>query len=185
MAQQYLLPCPSCGAKTEVDSRQAGETIPCRCGQPLTVPTLRGLRELEPVQSAPAPAAPARKWSPLQGVLFSLGLLAALLAGGMAVRHFVAYFSVQDYTVDRTAEVDEDFDRLIDNMTITESMEAWEDLRKTRLGDDHLPPWLVAQQFSAAQLRAGAIWATIAGLGVAAVVAALLMGRGAKPAASH
>ena len=26
MAQQYLLPCPACGEKTQVDARQAGET---------------------------------------------------------------------------------------------------------------------------------------------------------------
>lgn len=45
---KYLLPC-SCGkAKLEVDSSQSGLAFPCpECGTQLTVPTMRGLRELE------------------------------------------------------------------------------------------------------------------------------------------
>ena len=184
MAQQYLLPCTACGEKTQVDARQAGETVTCRCGERLAVPTLRGLRDLERAADQPAAAPVKAKWSPLQGILFSLGLLVAVLAGGMAVRHFVAYASVQQYTVDRTAEVDDDFEQLIDNMTITESLEAWNDLRAGSLGSDHLPPWHAAQQYSAAQWRSATIWSVVASAGVAAVIAALLLGRGRKPAAS-
>ena len=177
MAQQYLLPCPACGEKTQVDARQAGETVPCKCGHRLSVPTLRGLRELETAKdTGPAPPTKTR-WSPLQGVLFSLGLVAALVGGGMATRHFMIYRSLADHTVDRTAEVDEYTNEVIDSLTLNESMEAWNDFVGSGLSDDHMPPWVVARQVSAAQFRAMTIWAIVGGLGVAAVVAALAMTR--------
>lgn len=183
MAQQYLLPCPSCGTKTEVDTRQAGDTVVCRCGERLSVPTLRGLRSLETAKDT-RPAAPTRaKWSPLQGVLFSLGVLAALIGGGLATRHFVIYRSLAEHTVDRTEQVDEDFEKIIDNLTLTQSMEAWGDLVSTGLSDDGVPHWVMARQISDAQLRGMIIWAIVCGLGLAAVVAALLMSRRPSSAA--
>ena len=46
MSEQFLLPC-SCGQKVRVGNAQAGAGVRCVCGKSLTVPTLRGLRELE------------------------------------------------------------------------------------------------------------------------------------------
>jgi len=43
----YLLPC-KCGTKTPVSTARAGEVIRCACGAELQVPSMRGLRELEP-----------------------------------------------------------------------------------------------------------------------------------------
>ena len=182
MAQQYLLPCSACGAKTPVESRQAGETIVCQCGQSLNVPTLRGLRELETATDT-RPVLPAKtKWSPLQGVLFSLGIVAALVGGGFATRHFVIYRSLAEHTVDRTEEVDQNFSALIDKLTISESMDAWSDMVKSGLTRDDVPTWVMARQISATQFRAMVIWAIVGGLGLAAVVAALAMTRTGKPA---
>jgi hypothetical protein len=178
MAQQYLLPCPACGAKTPVDTRQAGETITCSCGNKLSVPTLRGLRELERSEDA-APSAPvrAKKWSPVQGLLFSFGLLVAILCGAMATRHFVAYRSLAEYTIDRTEEVDKDFEQIIDNLTLTSSLEAWEDLSKSGLSNEMVPTWVAAQQASAHHVRAMTIWGAIAAVGLMSVAVALVMGR--------
>ena len=47
----YLLPCP-CGRRTAVSTAQAGETIRCACGVDMQVPTLRGMRALEPAEAA-------------------------------------------------------------------------------------------------------------------------------------
>ncbi len=183
MAQQYQLPCPKCGTKTQVDSRQAGETITCQCGERLSVPTLRGLRELEAVQDT-RPAPPAKpKWSPVHGMLFSLGLVAALVGGVMATRHFVAYRSLADFTVDRTSEVDQYTNEVIDGLNINESMQAWHDLTAHPLDSSELPPWIMAQEMSQAQKRSMTTWAVVCGVGIAAVVTALAMSRLGGPAA--
>jgi len=66
MSEQYLLPC-TCGQKTVVTARQAGETLQCECGRDLAAPTIRGLRNLERVgdDELDRPL-----WSVRQGVIF-------------------------------------------------------------------------------------------------------------------
>lgn len=74
LAMQYLLSCP-CGEKVPVTRAQAGLSITCQCGKQLSVPTVRGLSELEPVgDTASAPATARRPWGPRQSVL-SLGVV--------------------------------------------------------------------------------------------------------------
>src|SRR5688572_6227512 len=78
MKTAYLLPC-SCGRNCEVDAGQAGSQVACGCGTVLTVPSIRGLRQLEPAATGEAkPATPS--WSPVRGAIFSLGLLLAATA---------------------------------------------------------------------------------------------------------
>jgi len=57
MKIEYLLPC-SCGEKLVVDRSQAGLSKRCTCGRDVTVPTLRGLEQLE--RAAPAEETIAR-----------------------------------------------------------------------------------------------------------------------------
>ena len=47
MGIKYLLPC-SCGETRPIELCQAGETVPCRCGAMLQVPTMRDIKKLEP-----------------------------------------------------------------------------------------------------------------------------------------
>ena len=70
MPNAYLLPC-ACGRTTQVGPRQAGETVDCACGARLDVPTIRGLRELEPVAET---AAGKPAWNRGKGLVF-IGLL--------------------------------------------------------------------------------------------------------------
>ncbi len=80
--------------------RQAGETIECACGAKLEVPTMRGLRRLEPALETPHP--PRSVWGPRQGLLF-LGLLltaVSLAAGGYA---FFATMPSPDLTTSQEA----------------------------------------------------------------------------------
>jgi hypothetical protein len=46
VSAKYLLPC-ECGQHVTVESRQAGESIVCACGKPLSVPTVLQMRTLE------------------------------------------------------------------------------------------------------------------------------------------
>ena len=82
MSTKYLLPCPSCQHTSEVDAGQAGDRITCSCGAQVDVPTLRGLRALQPA-TAPdkAAAKPASNWGLRQGLMLfgSVVLLVGLL----------------------------------------------------------------------------------------------------------
>jgi len=48
LSLKYFLPC-KCGQRLTVEPRQAGEIVVCQCGQSLEVPTLRQLKQLEPL----------------------------------------------------------------------------------------------------------------------------------------
>ncbi len=63
---KYLLPCTACGQTTPITTGQAGQTIHCACGNALEIPSIRAMRQLEPV--AEAPAAPL--WNKQKGLLF-------------------------------------------------------------------------------------------------------------------
>jgi hypothetical protein len=82
---KYLLACPQCGSKAPVDGGQAGQLLRCAsCGHEFEVPSVRHLRELEPVA---ADEVPAPTWSSRQGLLFlGTALVAiAIVAGGAIV----------------------------------------------------------------------------------------------------
>jgi hypothetical protein len=81
----YLLPC-SCGQKLPVSVRHAGHMIRCACGAQLEVPTLRGLRQLEPAEARPQAG---RTWGGRQQLAFVL----ATVAGASLV--VAAYLAIQ------------------------------------------------------------------------------------------
>jgi hypothetical protein len=71
---EYFLPC-ECGAQTVVSPAQAGQSVHCRCGITLQVPTMRGLRELEAASdSAAAIPRPEPQWDDRHRVAFLLAL---------------------------------------------------------------------------------------------------------------
>lgn len=58
MSVKYLLPC-RCGRQIGVETREAGETTVCPCGQSLLIPTMLEITRLEP--------APVETSEPAQG----------------------------------------------------------------------------------------------------------------------
>lgn len=89
MAAQYLLPC-ECGKTIEIETSQAGQQIDCpHCGASVLAPTLRGIRQLEPVESEPATARSSPSWSRSKGVLFATGV--GLLFVSLAVSAVLLY----------------------------------------------------------------------------------------------
>ncbi|MBN1394151.1 MAG: hypothetical protein JW959_03940 [Pirellulales bacterium] len=83
---RYLLPC-RCGRTVPVEPRQAGETVVCRCGARLSVPSMLEIKSLEPAPSESVAVRPAEVWGwrqllKLLGVLLLLEAVAswALLA---------------------------------------------------------------------------------------------------------
>jgi hypothetical protein len=76
----YLVPCPACGTKSSISSAQAGQTVRCTCGRTIEVPTLRDLRNLEPVGE---PQRQQSTWNRRKGLVF-LGCVMIAVAAGVA-----------------------------------------------------------------------------------------------------
>jgi hypothetical protein len=175
MATRYLLPC-TCGKKTPVAAAQAGEIVNCPCGAPLTVPTLRGLRDLE--IAAEATARPQKRgWTATQGYLFSCGILVAMLGAAIGAWQFLIYVELEPYTADQTAAANANMDAGVDKMTLLETLDEWQHNLQHGLGSDGMPGWIAAQNLSVAHRRSALIAFIAAGLGLLAVVASFFVGR--------
>ena len=118
---KYLVAC-ACGRQHTVETRQAGESFLCDCGQSVAVPTLRQLRQL-PQAREETVAATGATWGARQGAMtVSLLVVAACLAVAAMSR-----FSEQPVpTIDPVAYT-ENVDRLISTMTPQQAWERWID----------------------------------------------------------
>jgi hypothetical protein len=178
MTLHYLLPC-SCGQKVRVANSQAGGQVACACGKSLSVPTLRGLRELE---FAPAeiqgPARPG--WSPLHGALFSSGLLVATAGLVVLTLYVWRYTQLVGWTTDRSAEVVQGESAQIDTLTALQMLSAWSELMEEGLGERRTPIWVAAKE----KIGEYRVWMAIGGgafLGGALLsLATLFVGRPAE-----
>ena len=99
---EYLLTC-DCGKEHTVSKSQAGQEIPCECGQPLSVPTLRGLSQLPTAgqQSAAPQVSPRSTWTGWRGTAI------AVASGLFVIASFAAgRFALQRYSVDTSYTAD-------------------------------------------------------------------------------
>lgn len=170
MAETFLLPC-GCGHKIRVGNAQAGQAVRCECGKSLSVPTLRGLRELEsaPDEAAAKGARRAAVWSPWHGAAFSGGLAAAAVSLLLCGANFWYYTGAQHYSEDRSDDVIGAVTGELDNYLPVQLLEEWNALVDEGLSHEHTPLWIAAQE-SAKVYR----WRTIAfgSLGVVSLLVA-------------
>jgi hypothetical protein len=81
----YLLPCP-CGHKVSIEPRQAGQTVRCTCGRPLTAPTMLGMASLERSEPTTAARRPAAAWGvPHRLILLGIVILVATALAAIGV----------------------------------------------------------------------------------------------------
>jgi hypothetical protein len=78
----YLLACKTCGNEIPVSTGQAGQTLQCRCGTPVEIPSIREMREL-PVAEETSSGGPV--WGLRQGLFFLGGAIAAATLAGIGV----------------------------------------------------------------------------------------------------
>ena len=176
---QYLLPC-TCGEKVRVEAAQAGGQVACACGKTLSVPTLRGLRALEeaPADAAAAKRAADRRWSPLQGILFSSGLLVTVIALGVVAYAFWQYVQATPYTRDVSPELTQLNSDIVDEIPAPDALDEFFHLRDEGLGQPTVMPWVHWQKFAAERRWIMIAAGSAAAVGLIAIVAALVM----KPA---
>jgi hypothetical protein len=83
VSARYLLPC-NCGQQIVVGPPQAGETIVCRCGAQLDVPTMLEMTMLCPVPAQESRPSDDKAWGSRQRMLLiGVVLLAAAMALGV------------------------------------------------------------------------------------------------------
>jgi hypothetical protein len=170
MKNAYLLPC-SCGRQCEVDAGQAGTQIACSCGELLTVPSIRGLRQLKPVAESAAPA--AAPWNPARGAIFSLGLLVAV--GALLFTSYQGYwFFITRRTQDPAAiQLQMEFDH-IDHLTPVDSMGLFRSEEKSGLGEPSPPRWAEIDKLHESSRRLGIIGMIVAGVGLLATAGSMV-----------
>jgi hypothetical protein len=179
MSNHYLLPC-SCGQKLRVTAAQAGGEVTCGCGRKLTVPTLRGLRELEPAPAV-ATAKQAPGWSLLHGLSFSGGILLILIGIALLGYHLYRYSQVAGYTTDQTDAFVAAHAADVDRLTPTEMLDEWSKMVSEGLGEKSMTPWEMARRMVAANQ----FWMGTGGLailvGLLMSVLSLFVGRPSTP----
>ncbi len=174
---QYLLTC-SCGEKVRVEPAQAGGRVSCGCGQSIAVPTLRGLRALEeaPPDKAALQRAAGRQWSPLQGAMFSIGLLVAVVSLGVVAYTSWVYMQAAPYTRDLTPEINQFEGQQIDQLSLNDSLSMFYEMREQGLGEVGMPPWVHFQHVVAEQQTLMISAGIAAAIGLLAAVGSLFMG---------
>lgn len=178
MTAYYLLPC-SCGKKIEVDAGQSGLNIRCSCGAELTVPTLRGLSQLERASAPPAgraDVAPESTWGARQALVF-LGLVILLGASLPAALTW--------YTYPQPPRLRDDFAELnredIDQATLIQTWELWKELRKD-FSDEAEIPLMYAYNESEKNARTRLIFmGVVGGAGLLMAIVGLLIPATRKP----
>jgi len=167
MSKLYLLPC-SCGQKTPVSVAQAGGQVTCICGKSLSVPTLRGLRELE---IAPTVAVEKKAgWSRVHGAIFASGLTIAAIGVVLLTLSALQYGQIVGfgYTKDRTADVLRSQQADIESMSPTQVLSEWRKDVEEGLGEPEEPPWSKFKRLAASNVA----WIKF---GAAAVIGGILI----------
>jgi hypothetical protein len=169
MTEAFLLPC-ACGQKVRVGKAQAGQAIRCACGKSLSVPTLRGMRELEsaPPDENLAKSRKVAAWSPWHGAAFSGGLAVAAVSVLLFGLNLYYLTGATYFSEDHTDAVVGSATGELEKFSAEQLLHEWHSLVEEGLGHPHPPIWVSAQE-SAKIYR----WRTIA-FGTLTVVALLV-----------
>jgi hypothetical protein len=135
MGTKYLLTC-ECGQERTVEEKQAGEAVPCACGLPMEIPTLRQLRRLPRAVASDAAARRREKpWSLSQGLAFAGGLALAVVAAGTFALILPRRLELDTSPPQPVTITQEQ----LDAVTPTDSWIAWQSYLEFRLDRTALP----------------------------------------------
>ena len=170
MSQRYKLPCPSCSSILPVATTQAGETLTCSCGEPVLVPTLRELKQLDTVDDETG-TPKTSGWNPLRGGLFVSGIVLIAIAG---IGHWRIDAQRRVLDIEQPEFQEMTFD--VQTLTPMRAWEAWTHFRSRSLEFRDTPEF-VANRQKHRELTAYlyGFW-TSAALGAILVVVSLCIG---------
>jgi hypothetical protein len=177
MKTLYLLPC-ACGRRLEIDAGQAGTQIDCSCGQTLSVPSVRGLRQLEIVAEPAAVDSPPATWNPVRGAIFSLGLLLAASALIFTAVNFYWFWQYRRLADPAEFALKMSYDE-VDRMGPDEAVGTFRNEESTGLGVPYPPPWVEYDKIHDESGKRAILGLVIAGAGLVASAGSML-GRSPK-----
>ena len=115
------------------------------------MPTLRGLRALEPAApEASRKAAPG--WSATHGIFFAGGIVLVIAGIALLAFHLYRYTQFSGLTVDHTDTVAAMHTAGVDQLSATQMFDEWSKIKTEGLGEKMTPPWEAAKQMVAANL---------------------------------
>lgn len=169
---QYQLTC-SCGKTHAVSTSQAGQTLPCACGQFVQIPTYRELTALPKIESAAADAKHfAGANSATSAATISLAVLFALFFLSFPT---ALYFGYQRWSIDTSFTEESDranAEKMLDEADPIAISETWNHFSTTGLTNPVKPPFyhvaVYTQYLERVLLISGSI-AALSILGVAAI----------------
>ena len=111
--------------------------------------------------------------------MFSVGVLLAVISLSIIGVTLYRYTIYQPYSKDPSAIINESFSAQIDTMQATDVLDEFVKHREAGLGEAQKPPWVEVQDVLAEQRTIMIGAGVVAGLGILAAIAALIM----RPAA--
>ncbi len=174
MSEKYLLKC-ECGEAHPVDTGQAGQSVSCKCGKELRVPSFREIKQLPPVKEdgPPRKREGRRGWHPVQGVLFGVGAVVILFCGAWA-----GYVQIYRNSLDTEAQ---DWDDVataqdaIGNLSPADAYDNWRMISEIGLGERQPPSFVAARQEDRRWFRIQLIAYGVGGVGLLLVIGSLLI----------
>jgi len=119
MATQYLFVC-SCGRKTPIETRLAGQAWTCVCGVTHTLPSMLEISRLEP-HAAPASEPATALWTLRQRLVF---VGAVLLVAALVMAGVIGW----NWPPAPTPLTPERIRAHIDSLTVLRTLQVWGDL---------------------------------------------------------
>jgi hypothetical protein len=160
-----------------VETAQAGQSLVCGCGRTLEVPTLRGLRLLQRIETVTR--APTRSgWNALQGTVFATGvvvLLCSLLFSG-----YTSLIRMQIDTRLPSPEALLDFLPDLEKMPPERLFEFWTSCRDVGLPPG-LSPHVTVCRYAASLERSRLIGLAAAAGGLGIAVSSVFLKRVRRP----
>ncbi len=169
----YVLRC-ACGTKILVHRSQAGSRIACpQCEQPVEIPTIRGLSELEieeePVATVKSRSVSRHRWTPLKGTIAAACFVIALI--GLGRSGLYGYYRWSNPTPLSEVEMLREAEQLVNEFTPAETWDTWRYLQESGLGTKQPPQALVAKRFLEKQDLSMRIWAAAGIIGLLGLIA--------------
>ena len=177
MSTHFLLPC-ECGQSVPIQLRQAGQSVRCACGRDLVVPTMRGIRELQPTEISPTKPSATRTWNPTRGLLFGAGsvlIIVGLITIGF---NYPRYKSADAF---RPSEQELDLTLAqIDNSSPEDLWQLWHIYAKHGMGEHEQSGFVIARNQAQRFLQFVITGGVLVAIGGILVVVPLVM-PGGKP----